>query len=64
MLKLNNFKTILSNTFFNFKVDILRNNSKLTVLVRLIDKAISLNVEYQVILILIGGYLLYLQKLQ
>lgn len=64
MLKLNNFKAILSNTFFNFKVDILRNNSKLTVLVRLIDKAISLNVEYQVILILIGGYLLYLQKLQ
>jgi hypothetical protein len=64
MLKLNNFKVILSNTFFNFKVDILRNNSKLRLLVRLIDKPINLNVGYQVTLILIGIYLVYLQKLQ
>jgi hypothetical protein len=64
MLKLNNFKAILSNTFFNFKVDILINNFKLTLLVRLIDKPINLSVEYQVTLILIGVYLVYLQKLQ
>jgi len=48
----------------NFKVDILINNSKLTILVRLIDKPINLSVEYQVTLILIGVYLVYLQKLQ
>jgi len=59
MLKLNNFKAILSNTFFNFKVDILINNFKLTLLVRLIDKPINLSVEYQVTLILIGVYLVY-----
>jgi hypothetical protein len=64
MLKLNNFKAILSNTFLNYKVDILKNNSKLRVVVRLIDKPINSNVEYQVNLVLIAIYLVYLQKLQ
>jgi hypothetical protein len=61
---LKNFKAILSNTFLNYKVDILRNNSKLRIVVRLIDKLINLNVEYQVSLILIDIYLVYSQKLQ
>jgi hypothetical protein len=58
------FNNVESNTFLNYKVVILRNNFKLRVVIRLIDKSINLNVEYQVSLVLIGIYLVYLQKLQ
>lgn len=47
MYELDDFKAILSNSFFNFyKVDILKSNYKMKVIMRLVDELANLNVEY------------------
>lgn len=47
MYELDDFKAILSNSFLNFyKVDILKSNYKMKVIMRLVDELVNLNVEY------------------
>jgi hypothetical protein len=47
MCELVDFKAILNNIFLDFyKVDILKRNFKLKVIVRVVDELINLNVEY------------------
>ncbi len=57
-------EAILGNTFLNaYCVDVLRGGSKLTVIVRLVDKSICLEVEYKASLFKVGIHLVSLQKL-
>jgi hypothetical protein len=47
MYELDDCKAILSNSFLNFyKVDILKSNYKMKVIMRLVDELVTLNVEY------------------
>jgi hypothetical protein len=47
MYELDDFKAILSNSFLNFyKIDILKSNYKMKVIMRLVDELVNLNVEY------------------
>jgi len=55
IITLNGFDAILGNTFLDvYCIDILRGGSKLKVITRLVDKSISLEVDYQSSLLVVG----------
>ncbi len=62
---LDGIEVILGNTFLNaYHIDVLKGISKFKIIIRLVDKLVSLKVEYQTSLVKISIHLVSLQELQ
>jgi len=62
---LDGIEVILGNTFLNaYHIDVLKGISKFKIIIRLVDKLVSLKIEYQTSLVKISIHLVSLQELQ